>query len=56
MKRLIGKVPFLIIVVIFLFSGCAKPLPVLGTIPDFSLLNQEGATVQKDDFLGKVPS
>ncbi len=36
------------------FSACARPLPVFGDVPDFSLTDQEGRTVTKKDLAGSV--
>jgi protein SCO1 len=43
-----------LLVVLTLFVSCSKPLPVLGELPDFSLINQEGSVIQKADLLGKA--
>jgi protein SCO1/2 len=34
--------------------GCAKPLPILGEVPEFSLTDQTGKTVSKRDLAGSV--
>lgn len=34
--------------------ACAKPLPILGDVPEFSLQDQLGAVVTKKDFAGSV--
>ena len=39
---------------LWLLCGCAKPLPVLGEVPEFSLLDQSAATVTKKDLEGSV--
>jgi protein SCO1/2 len=39
---------------ILVWSGCAKPLPVLGQLPDFSFQDQNDKKVDRGDFLGKV--
>lgn len=35
-------------------KGCAKPLPVYGNVPDFSLTDQAGRTVRLGDLKGRV--
>ncbi|MBI2083699.1 MAG: SCO family protein [Deltaproteobacteria bacterium] len=45
------KQVFLVILLLLMGVGCSKPLPTFGEIPDFSLLNQEGESISKEDFL-----
>ncbi len=42
------------IAVAFVASPPAKPLPVLGSVGDFSLTDQDGRVVKESDFSGKV--
>lgn len=44
----------LLLVLTLLLSGCDRPLPVFGEVPDFSFTDQTGGTVRKDDLLGKI--
>lgn len=37
-----------------LIAGCARPLPVLGEVPDFSLTRESGTLVSKKDLEGRV--
>jgi protein SCO1/2 len=43
----------LAIVVAFVASPAAKPLPILGSVPDFSLTDQDGRTVTLANFQGQ---
>jgi protein SCO1/2 len=46
---------FLVLVsMIFLAGGCAKPLPILAELPDFSFQDQRGYPIGKKDLEGKV--
>lgn len=38
----------------WLWCACAKPLPVLGEVPEFSLQDQSSAVVTKKDLAGSV--
>lgn len=48
------KIVFIPLLSAILNVSCAKPLPVLIELPDFSLTDQQGKTVGKRDLLGKV--
>lgn len=37
-----------------LATGCAKPLPVLGEVPDFALTRESGQGVSKKDLEGRI--
>ena len=46
---------FLVLVsLVILTGGCAKPLPVLAELPDFSFQDQAGHPIGKKDLAGKV--
>lgn len=48
------KIVFIPLLSAILNVSCAKPLPVLIELPDFSLTDQQGRGVGKKDLLGKV--
>lgn len=49
MKAIVTTLVFLA-----LTAGCAKPLPVLGEVPDFSLTRETGTPVSKKDLEGRI--
>ncbi|HEX5037086.1 MAG TPA: SCO family protein [bacterium] len=40
--------------VLLVLASCAKPIPILGDVPEFSLTDQTGRTVSKKDLAGSV--